>query len=96
MRSQTNRGAKPVAVSRIGSRRQVVIPQVVLDELQLSEGDFLEVTAQAGRVSLRPAKTADAEDALTPQEAKQVRRGLKQIKEGRTRPWSQVKHDLGL
>jgi hypothetical protein len=52
--------------------------------------------AQRGRVSLKPAKTVIAEDTLAPAEAKKVRRGLKQLKEGKTLPWNQVKHDLGL
>ena len=64
--------------------------------MKLKEGDFMEVTTAAGRVSLKPKKLVDADDTLTPGEAKKVRHGLKQLKEGKTRPWSQVKHGLGL
>jgi AbrB family looped-hinge helix DNA binding protein len=96
MLSRRAERAKPAGISRIGQRRQVVIPQVVLDELQLREGDLVEVTAQGGRVSLKPRKTADTEDLLTPAEAKKVRTGLRQLKEGKKQPWTQVKHDLGL
>jgi hypothetical protein len=56
----------------------------------------VEVTAQDGRVSMKPRKLADVEDTLTPVEAKKVRRGLRQAKEGKNLPWSHVKHDLGL
>jgi AbrB family looped-hinge helix DNA binding protein len=96
MPSRTAQRAKPTGVRRIGQRRQVVIPRVVLDELQLREGDLVEVTAQRGRVSLKPRKMADPEGSLTPAEANKVRRGLRQLKEGKTLPWNQVKHDLGL
>src|ERR1700681_4535885 len=51
IRSQTAQSVKPAGVSRIGRRRQVIIPQVVLDELHLREGDLVEVTALGGRVS---------------------------------------------
>jgi len=87
---------KPAGVSRIGQRRQVVIPQVVLDELQLRAGDLVEVTAQGGRVSLKPRKMTAAEDPLQPAEVKKVRLGLRQAKERKTLPWNQVKHDLSL
>jgi predicted RNA binding protein YcfA (HicA-like mRNA interferase family) len=33
---------------------------------------------------------------LTPAEAKKLRHALKQVREGKTKPWSQVKHELGL
>ena len=96
MPTGTSQRAKPKGVSRIGQRRQVIIPQVVLDELHLRQGDLVEVTAQGGRVSMKPKKTAAAEDAVTPAEAKKLRLGLKQLKAGKTRPWSQVKNELGL
>jgi hypothetical protein len=32
---------------------------------------------------------------LTPAEAKKVRRGMEQIKEGRFKQWQDVKHELG-
>jgi hypothetical protein len=41
-------------------------------------------------------KAPFADDTLTPGEAKRLRRSLKQTREGKTRPWSQIKHDLGL
>ncbi|MBI3473312.1 MAG: AbrB/MazE/SpoVT family DNA-binding domain-containing protein [Candidatus Solibacter usitatus] len=86
----------PAALSRIGQRRQVVIPKKIFDVMRLKEGDFMEVTAEGGRVSMKPKKLVDADDALTPDEAKKVRHALRQIREGKTRPWSQIKHELGL
>ena len=43
-----------IAVSRIGQRRQVVIPKVIFDELGLEEGDFVEVSAAKGLLSMKP------------------------------------------
>ena len=54
------------------------------------------ITTERGRVSMKPKKLVDADDILTPAEAKKVRHGLKQVREGKTRPWSQVKHELAL
>jgi hypothetical protein len=44
---------------------------------------------------MKPKKLVDADDRLSPAEAKKVRHGIKQLREGKTRPWSQVKNDLG-
>jgi bifunctional DNA-binding transcriptional regulator/antitoxin component of YhaV-PrlF toxin-antitoxin module len=65
-------------------------------QLGLEEGDFMEITTERGRVSMKPKKLVDADDILMPAEAKKVRHGLKQVREGKTRPWSQVKHELDL
>jgi hypothetical protein len=59
------------------------IGRALLDELQFHVGDILEVTAHA-------------DDTLTPSEAIKVRHDLSQLKQGNTRPWVQVKHELGL
>jgi len=83
-------------VSRIGQRRQVVIPKKVFDALALAEGDFMEVTVENGRVAMRPKKPVDVGGMLTAADAKKVRHAMKQIKEGKTRPWPEVKHGLGL
>ena len=56
----------------------------------------MEVTADSGRVSMKPKKLVDADDTLTPAEAKKLRHALKQVRERKTRPWNQVKHDLGV
>ncbi|MBI3698198.1 MAG: AbrB/MazE/SpoVT family DNA-binding domain-containing protein [Acidobacteria bacterium] len=93
----TSRSSEQAAtVSRIGQRRQVVIPKRVFEALRLREGDFVEVTADGGRLLMKPKKLVDADDGLTPQEAKKVRHGLRQVREGKTRPWGKIKHELGL
>ena len=83
-------------VGRVGQRRQVVLPKPLCDEIGLEEGDFVEVSAQGGLMLVKPKRLVDADDSLTPGEARKVRRGLKQMREGKTRPWSAVKHELGL
>jgi hypothetical protein len=42
----------------------------------------------------RIGRVVDPEDVLTPEEAKEVRRGIEQIKEGRSKLWRDVKHEL--
>lgn len=87
--------SQSVAVSRIGQRRQVVIPKRLFEVLQLQEGDFVEVTAQRGYLQMRPKRLVDLADVLTKSEAAKVRRGEAQLKVGRSRPWRALKHDLG-
>src|SRR5215475_12700476 len=53
-------------ISKLGQRRQVVIPKQICDELGLQEGDFVEVTSTEGKVIISPKKLVDADEALTP------------------------------
>ena len=84
-----------MAVSRIGQRRQVVIPKRVFEALQPQEGDFVEVSVEGGRIEMRPKRLVDVGESLTAREAVKVRRGEAQLKAGRSQPWRAVKHDLG-
>src|SRR5438105_4947377 len=70
--------------------------ETILDRLRLREGDFMEVTSEAGRVSMTPAKLRDADEVLTPDETKKVRHALKQARQGKTKGWTAVRHELGL
>lgn len=83
-------------ISRVGQRRQVVIPREMLETLKLQEGDFVAFKKQANGVLIKPKRRVDPDDVLTPADANKVRHGLKQIREGKTKPWSKVKHELGL
>ncbi len=86
----------PAIVSRIGQRRQVVIPKRVFEALKLRAGDFVEVSAEGGRLQMRPKRLVDVGDAtLTASEAVQVRRGEAEIKAGRSQSWRTVKDELG-
>jgi len=42
------------------------------------------------------AKRVVMPDDVTPDEAKRLRQSLKQARQGKTRPWAQVKPDVGL
>lgn len=80
-----------MAVSRLGQRRQVVIPKEVCEELGLHEGDFVEVTSAQGVVVIRPKKLVDPDDVLTSEEEAIVRKGEAQLKRGRSVAWANLK-----
>jgi AbrB family looped-hinge helix DNA binding protein len=82
-------------VGRVGQRRQVVIPRQLLETLNIREGDLVAFSKQSNGVLIKPKRMVDPDDVLTPSEAKKVRHGMKQIKEGRFKLWRDVKHELG-
>ncbi len=59
-----------MAAVRIGPKHQVTIPKEVFDALSLNEGDFVEATAEGGRILLTPLQLAAKAPAphLTPVE----------------------------
>jgi AbrB family looped-hinge helix DNA binding protein len=83
-------------ISKLGQRRQVVIPKEICDELGLHEGDFVEVTSTEGLVIIKPKKVVDADDVLTREEEKVVRTGEAQLKKGEHVAWDDVKKQLNL
>ena len=83
-------------ISKLGQRRQVVIPKEICEELGLQEGDFVEVTSTEGQVIIKPKKLVDADDVLTPEEEKVVRKGEAQLKKGEHVAWDDVKKQLDL
>ncbi len=85
---------RTAGISRIGQRRQVVIPKAAFEALQLQEGDFVEVTVERGRLAMQPKRLVDLSDALTKTESAKVRQGEEQLRAGRSKPWRTVKHDL--
>jgi AbrB family looped-hinge helix DNA binding protein len=86
----------PAAVSRIGQRRQIVIPKRVYDALKLRAGDFVEVTVERGHLQMRPKRLVDIGDVvLSPAEAAKVRRGEAELKAGQSQSWRAVKDELG-
>ena len=95
-RSMQKKEVVSAPLSRIGQRRQIVIPKATFEELRLQAGDLLEVTAKASPVHMEPKRIQDLDDVLNPKEATKVRQALKQVGEGQTKPWSQVKYELGL
>ena len=83
-----------IPIGKIGQRRQVVIPKDICEELGLETGDFVEVSQVNRTVVIKPKKIVDADDVLTPEEEKIVRKGARQLREGESRSWSKIKHDL--
>ena len=83
-------------IGRVGQRRQVVIPREMLKTLNLREGDFVAFSKRPNGVLIKAKRVVDPDDVLTPQEAKRLRQSLKQARQGKTRPWAQLKHELGL
>jgi AbrB family looped-hinge helix DNA binding protein len=81
-------------VGRVGQRRQVVIPREILEALKLQAGDLVAFAEQKNGVLIKPKRVATADDALSPEEAKIVRRGEAQLKRGESKPWRVVKHAL--
>lgn len=88
------RSESGMPIGKIGQRRQVVIPKEICEELGLGTGDFVEVTQVHRTVVIKPKKIVDADDALTPEEETIVREGERQLREGKSRSWSQIQHDL--
>ncbi|HYY16000.1 MAG TPA: AbrB/MazE/SpoVT family DNA-binding domain-containing protein [Gammaproteobacteria bacterium] len=83
-------------ISKLGQRRQVVIPKEICEALGLHEGDFLEVTRQQGTIILKPKKLVDADELLTPEEEKLVRTGEAALKQGKHVRWDELKQQLNL
>ena len=82
-------------IGRVGQRRQVVIPRDLSEALNIREGDFVAFSPQSNGILVKAKRMVDDDTVLTPAEAKLVRRGMKQIKEGRFKLWRDVKHELG-
>jgi AbrB family looped-hinge helix DNA binding protein len=71
-----------------------VIPKDIFEALGLQTGDFVEVTKVKNTVVIKPKKLVDADDVLTPEEETLVREGERQLRQGKSKPWSQIKHAL--
>src|SRR6059058_5797366 len=89
---QRKDGVMPIG--KIGQRRQVVIPKEIFDALGLNTGDFVEVTRVKQTVVIKPKKLVDAEDVLTPEEERIVRRGEEQIRRGQYVTLEDLEHEL--
>ncbi len=69
-------------ISKLGQRRQLVIPKEICETLGLSAGDFLEVKRERGSIVVTPKKLVDADDVLTLEEEKLVLEGERQLRRG--------------
>lgn len=86
-----------MSISKLGQRRQIVIPKDICDDIGIEIGDFLEVSLSTdNKIIITPKKLVDLEDTLTDEEEKSVARGLKDIEEGKFITLSELKNELGL
>jgi AbrB family looped-hinge helix DNA binding protein len=93
--SMAGKTATVEKIGRVGQRRQVVIPREIAESLRMREGDFVAITKTADAVVIKRKRIVDADDVLTPKEAKIVRRGEAQLKRGASKPWRDVKECPG-
>ena len=87
-----------MTVSKLGQRRQVVIPKDICEALNLKQGDFVEVVRNAknGTVVIKPKKLVDPDDILTAKEEALVRKAEQEIQRGEVVAWEDVKTELKL
>ena len=85
-----------MSISKVGQRRQIVIPKDVCEAVGIQEGDFVEVKRANGSVVIRPKKLVDAEDVLSRTDERKVARGVKQLKRGQSITWKRLRRDLGV
>lgn len=85
-----------VGISRVGQRRQVVIPRGICEDLKLAVGDFVAIEGRAGMVVIRPQRITDRDDVLSRQEGVAVRRGMKDAKTGNIGDWQGYKRTRAL
>jgi AbrB family looped-hinge helix DNA binding protein len=93
--TSVHEGRTSMPVSKLGQRRQVVIPKEIWDSLDLMVGDFVEVEQVKGSIVLKPKKLVDALDLLTPEEEALVRRGEEELRTGEYVTLEQLEHDMG-
>jgi bifunctional DNA-binding transcriptional regulator/antitoxin component of YhaV-PrlF toxin-antitoxin module len=82
----------------LGKKTPLTVPDRVCRRAGFKPGDKVEFTASPGVVTIVPRRKGVQADIemLTPREAKKLRTALRQVHHGKTTPWRQVKHDLGL
>jgi AbrB family looped-hinge helix DNA binding protein len=77
-------------ISKLGQRRQVVIPKQIWDELGLETGGYVEIQRVKGTVVITPKKLVDRDEELTPEQRAvidaRLAEGLEDIKQGRVSP----------
>ena len=85
-----------MSVVKVRTNRQVTIPKAIFDQTGLAEGDFVEVSRRDNQIVITPKQLVDADDRLAEDEEEQIRKGEKDLTEGRSARWDRVKEQLGL
>ncbi len=82
--------------SKLGQHGEVVIPKDIREKLGLEEGDLIDVRQNRGAVVIRPRKPLDSEDTFTPEEERVISKGFRQLRQGESVDWKDLKDELDL
>ena len=77
-------------------KTEITVPESMRRKAGIKPGDRFEFAVSGSVISIipKPKLIVDADDTLTPEEAKLVRRGEAQLKRGESKSWRDVKHAL--
>jgi bifunctional DNA-binding transcriptional regulator/antitoxin component of YhaV-PrlF toxin-antitoxin module len=82
---------------RIKEKAPLTIPDAVRRRAGIKPGDEVEFKPFRGGVTVLTKRlSTQAAERLTPEDATKLRHAMKQARQGKATPWSQVKHELGL
>ncbi len=79
----------------VKNKTPLTVPDQVRPRAGFKEGDRVEFRVSRRAVTIVAAHPED-DEALAPEEAKKLRRSIKEMRQGKAKPWTQVKHELGL
>ena len=81
---------------KLTRQHQITIPKRVCEALRLQGGDRLEIIIMSSsKLFLKPKKLIDADDPAY-QLGREILKAERQIKQGKTVPWTEVKRQHGL
>ena len=81
---------------KIRTNRQVTVPKVIFDDLGLKEGDYVDVSLQGSDIVIRPKRLVDLDGTLSPEEEQLVEKGFRELRQGKSVPWNELKDELGV
>ena len=81
---------------KIRTNRQVTVPKVIFDDLGLKEGDYVDVSLQGSDIVIRPKRLVDLDDTLSPEEEQLVEQGFRELRQGKSVAWNELKDELGV
>jgi antitoxin component of MazEF toxin-antitoxin module len=84
----------PDRIGRLGQSGRLVVPRELLEALNLQIGDSVAFSRKPSGLLIGPKPALQPDDVLTPAEANKTRHALQQARQGKTKPWRQVKHEL--
>jgi len=68
---------------KVGTNHQIVIPKGVRTKLGVKPGDLVEITLKRRATPVKSKKLAEKDEPIGPKTRAAIRRGLKDVKEGR-------------